>query len=199
MTGWRRALALLAGLVALGQGAGAEQIPPPPAWHSAPEGCTWVWQQGGGIALWTESCRLGTGHWHLRWSATDQAFLWMVDDQVYLRALRPFAHDGSPALADLRARLVAEGALPADSPCHFRPVALRGLHPGQQTYQLLPDPPAAPTGTEVPAPPCGGYGASSHGLRYVLTDAALPGLAVFIDEGQERPMFAPDTLRAAAP
>ena len=47
---------------------------------------------------------------------------------------------------------------------------------------------------EVPEPLCGPYGASTHGVRYFIVDLRWPGLAVFVDEGQERPMFDPASI-----
>lgn len=40
---------------------------------------------------------------------------------------------------------------------------------------------------DVPEPVCGRYGASAHGLRYVITDMHWPKQMVFDDEGQARP------------
>jgi len=60
-------------------------------------------------------------------------------------------------------------------------------------FGLAPSDPAAlgPTATgEVPGP----YGASTHGVRYVITDLRCPGYAIFVEEGQERPLFEPRSI-----
>lgn len=55
----------------------------------------------------------------------------------------------------------------------------------------------APTATgEVPDPVCGIYGASTHGVRYFITDLRWPDRAIFVDEGQERPLFDPTSITA---
>ncbi|MBK5926891.1 hypothetical protein [Rhodobaculum claviforme] len=47
----------------------------------------------------------------------------------------------------------------------------------------------------VPDPPCGAWGMGTHGVRYALRHDAWPDRVVLVDEGQERPMFDPGSLR----
>lgn len=47
---------------------------------------------------------------------------------------------------------------------------------------------------EVPEPVCGAYGHSTHGVRYFITDLRWPELVIFVDEGQERPLFEPRSI-----
>ena len=49
---------------------------------------------------------------------------------------------------------------------------------------------------DIPEPACGPYGASTHGVRYFVTDLRWPDRAIFVDEGQERPMFDPSSITA---
>jgi len=53
----------------------------------------------------------------------------------------------------------------------------------------------APTAAgEVPDPVCGPYCASTPGVRYSLTDLRWPNRAIFVEEGQERPLFYPSGI-----
>jgi hypothetical protein len=42
---------------------------------------------------------------------------------------------------------------------------------------------------EIPEPPCGEYGWSTHGTRYFVTDVAHPDKVIYIDIGQDGMMF----------
>lgn len=189
----RGALALLA--VAAAAPALAEETPRPPVpdWQTD-AACRWEWREGGGFGLWTESCRLSTGLWEILWDETAGAFVQTVAGEPAGIVVQPFA------VADrdeLRRRLLEAGGLGDDAPCAFEPAALR---PGPRTmamHVLMPtvENAFAPTAEgEVPDPLCGPYGASTHGVRYVVEDLRWPGVAVFVEEGQERPMFAPQSL-----
>lgn len=48
---------------------------------------------------------------------------------------------------------------------------------------------------EVPDPPCGDYGWSTHGVRYFLTDLRAPQWLVYVNEGQDGTLVNPRTLR----
>ena len=89
------------------------------------------------------------------------------------------------------------GALAPQAPCHWQAIAPRPAPRTQAFRALVPrDPKAlAPTALgEVPEPVCAPYGASTHGVRYFMFDRRWPGQAVFVDEGQERPMFDPASI-----
>lgn len=93
---------------------------------------------------------------------------------------------------------LAAAATPAPGPdCVFAPAALRPA-PRTTAFFVLrsgrPDALAMTATGEVPEPACGPYGASTHGVRYFITDTRWPGRALFVDEGQERPMFDPRSL-----
>jgi len=47
---------------------------------------------------------------------------------------------------------------------------------------------------DIPEPPCGPYGASTHGVRYFLVDLRQPDRLIFVDEGQDQPMFDPSSI-----
>ncbi len=93
--------------------------------------------------------------------------------------------------------LTAAGALAPEAPCHWQVIAHRPAPRTVAFWALVPKHPQAlaPTAQgEVPAPVCGTHGASTHGVRYFIVDLCWAGMAVFVDEGQERPMFDPASI-----
>ncbi|MCE2909975.1 MAG: hypothetical protein O9343_14635 [Burkholderiaceae bacterium] len=67
----------------------------------------------------------------------------------------------------------------------------RPLPAGVAGYVLAPTVPvpAVTASGEIPEPPCGPYGASTHGVRYFAFDPQRPDRIVFVDEGQDQPLF----------
>lgn len=56
------------------------------------------------------------------------------------------------------------------------------------------DPPAITATDEIPEPPCGELGVSTHGLRYFMTDLRQPGRVVHVNEGQDGLLFDPRSI-----
>lgn len=186
---------LLAGTAA--SGLAGEGRPPLPEWSTAPEGCVWRWTEGGGIGLWTESCVFGTGRWEVAWSVAQAAFVQFVDDTPLGVLVQPVALAAGGGIEAVPERLVASGQLAPDMDCVFRQVPLRPTAPGVTLHVLAPADGKIPAVTEagdIPEPPCGLWGASTHGVRYAITDARWPELVVLVEEGQERPMFEPRSI-----
>jgi hypothetical protein len=180
---------LLAAAPAAGDGA----RPPAPDWQTD-AACTWEWREGGGFGLWTERCALSTGLWEIVWDAAAGAFVQAVDGRPSGILVQPFAVADREAL---RHRLLEAGGLAPDAPCAFKAAALRPAPKTMAMYVLMPtmENAFAPTAEgDVPEPLCGPYGASTHGVRYLVEDLRWPGVAVFVEEGQERPMFDPMSL-----
>jgi hypothetical protein len=176
---------------------GTADRPPVPDWQTD-AACTWEWREGGGIGLWTERCALSTGLWEVVWREEAGAFVQEAGGAEMGIVVQPFAFD--PADPEpLRLRLLEAGGLGADAPCAFEGAAVRPAPRTVGFLVLMPTVPDAfaPTATgDVPDPLCGPYGASTHGVRYIVTDLRWPGVAVFVEEGQERPMFDPASLTA---
>jgi hypothetical protein len=171
--------------------------PPVPDWQTD-AACTWEWREGGGFGLWTESCPLSTGLWEIVWDEEAGAFMQVVEGEAFGILVQPFA---VPDRGALRLRLLDAGGLGDDAPCAFEPVAIRPGPKTMTTYVLMPtvENAFAPTPEgDVPDPLCGPYGASTHGVRYIVEDLRWPGVAVFVEEGQERPMFSPLSLTRLA-
>lgn len=189
----------LAGLVLVAQvcaGAATSQPrPPAPTWATDEDACIWRWTEGGGIGFWSESCALGPGMWNIAWDPRTGAFWKMLDGVPQGRVVQVWAIDPDRDLGQLVDMLRNTGDLARDSDCAFNPSA---PVQGAATRHILAPPsgwPPASVGTEVPDDPCGAYGVSAGAVRQVLTDPLWPDLAVFVDLGQERPMFDPGNLR----
>ena len=183
-------------VLALGAGCalsdGADR--PPPDDRVVAAGCRWERVEGGGLAFRAQACDLATGRWRVAWNPQRQAFELTVDGQTHTLVVQPWPLGATGAQGDLAGVVVAlkaAGHLPADSDCRFVPAAVRPLPRTAATFVLAPPRPVPPVTAsgEVPEPPCGAYGASTHGVRYFLTDLRWPDVAVFVDEGQDQAMF----------
>ena len=178
---------------------GKSQPPPPkPDWQTAAD-CQWQWLSGGEISLWAERCTLSTGVWAVLWRPETQAFELNHDGSWRGVVVQAWPVQGESWQDDLMDALTAAGHLPADHACHFQAVALRPAVRTIAFYQLQSLTQAAvlprTERDQVPEPQCGPYGASTHGVRYFVHDLRTPDHMVFIDEGQERPMFEVSSVR----
>ncbi|MFY7856738.1 MAG: hypothetical protein ACOVQT_11400 [Rubrivivax sp.] len=154
-------------------------------------GCRWERVSGGGLGLWAQACDLTTGRWRVTWSPSSQAFELQVDGrpQAVVVQAWPLAPGQGPEA--VVAALKAAGQLPAQSGCRLAPARVRPLPAGVAGYVLAPPVPvpAVTASGEIPEPPCGPYGASTHGVRYFAFDPQRPDRVVFVDEGQDQPLF----------
>lgn len=145
------------------------------------------------------SCRYSTGRWHLRVEpALPGLALWRddtrIDTVLQLFPRRP----GEPPSAILPA-LRAQGVIPNDGECILVPAAM-GPAPRTVThYQVRPIGERlrrleATPKDEIPDPPCGAYGASTHGVRYFIDDLREPRWVVYVDEGQDGTLVDPRSI-----
>jgi hypothetical protein len=193
-------LATILSTAVLAAPATAQDRPTMPDWQTD-AACEWVWTEGGGLGLWAERCPL-SGLWEVVWSEEAGAFVQLFDGAAFGRVVKPFPFSEDTGWEGLREILVAAGDLAADAPCAFEGAAIRPAPRTVGFVLLTPTAPdaLAPTETgDVPDPVCGPYGVSTHGVRYFLTDLRIPGVAIFVEEGQERPMFDPTSLTAVPP
>lgn len=191
--GW---LAGLWGVVLAGAQAEAPQ-PPTPSWQTDARHCAWHWREGGGLGLWTETCHLSTGAWEVTWDEPKSAFVLRHQGQAQALAVQPWPLPGGDGMEGLTRALVAAGALAPEAPCHWQTIAHRPAPRTVAFWALVPNHPQALAATEqgeVPEPACGAYGASTHGVRYFIVDLRWAGMAVFVEEGQERPIFDPTSI-----
>ncbi|SIT68871.1 hypothetical protein SAMN05216526_0953 [Ectothiorhodosinus mongolicus] len=171
--------------------------PPEPDWQTDAAACHWVWQENDLLGLWSEVCELNTGRWELEWDETQQAFLMLHDGVAQDIVVQVFFLHEPLGLAGLPTRLVAAGYLNNATDCALTPIALRPAPRTMMFYQFMPCDPQAFAPTEdgqVPEPQCGPYGASTHGVRYFITDLRWPDRAIYVDEGQERFLFDARTI-----
>lgn len=168
----------------------------PPA---SPETCTPERLRIGPLELTAQNCQLPTGHWRL---APEPALpglaLWHNDTRL-ATVLQLFAKPVREPVDAVLPALRAQGLIPPDEECIFSPVALRAAARSVSFFQIKPvgarlralhaTPP-----DQVPEPPCGTFGASTHGVRYFVTDLLHPGWALYLDEGQDGTFFDPQSL-----
>jgi hypothetical protein len=172
-------------------------LPPMPDWQTDAANCAWHWKEGGGIGLWAETCRFNGATWHVVWDEDKAAFVTRNDDSDMGIAVQAFALPGGAGITALSEALIETGSLDANAECVWQPVAPRPAPRTTAFRVLTPVNAAALTPTplgDVPEPVCGPYGASTHGIRYFMTDLRWPGRAIFVEEGQERPLFDPASI-----
>jgi hypothetical protein len=187
------AAALLAGCA--GPTDRATAAPPPDAGLVA-AGCRWERVAGGGLEVRAQACDLATGRWRVVWEPQRQGFVLRVDEQVQELVVQPWSLPPGGGPGSIVPMLKAAGHLPAASDCQLVPARLRPL-PRLTTSFILspaqPVPAVTPSG-DIPEPPCGAYGASTHGVRYFVFDLRWPDRLIFVDEGQDQPMFDPSSI-----
>jgi hypothetical protein len=171
--------------------------PDMPEWQTDAANCSWHWREGGGIGLWAETCRFNDRTWQVVWYEDQAAFVTRADDSEMGIAVQVFDLPSGSSISALGQTLIEAGALDANAACIWDAIALRPAPRTMAFHVLTPADQTAlgptPSG-DIPEPACGPYGASTHGLRYFLTDLRWSDVAVFIDEGQERPLFDPASI-----
>jgi hypothetical protein len=173
--------------------------PPKPMGSTDAERCGWEWKAGGGIGVWAERCDLDTGLWQLRYDEALPGFALTVDGGDVAVVLQTFAKPAEAPVSAILPDLRRRGYIPDDEECVFAPAAIR---PAARTIAFFD---IQPTGArkaafeatpvdEVPEPPCGDYGWSTHGIRYFMTDTRFPDRVIYVDIGEDGMMFDPETV-----
>lgn len=173
------------------------QHTPEPDWHTSENDCSWRWVQGGGIGMWGETCQLSTGQWRIVWDKVQHGFVLQHQNQVLDLVVQPWKISPDVGIASLNKSLINAGYLTSDNDCNWHNISIRKAPRTMSFFQLRSKKPdaLAPTAQgEVPEPLCGPYGQSTHGVRYFMVDLRWPDLAIFVNEGQERPMFDPASI-----
>jgi hypothetical protein len=177
----------------------AAERPPIPAQKTDPA-CEWVWTEGKGVALWTESCKLATGHWQVKWDDEVRGFALWVNDERTGTVVQLFTLAEGAGIATLLPELRARKLITDTDDCVFEPAAMWPAPRTMAFFEIKPKGEAlklleATPPDEVPEPPCGDYGWGTHGTRYFITDIRHPGTVIYADEGQDGMMFDPKTIR----
>lgn len=194
----KRCVATALLVLALG-GCGTATTAPPSPVAAASEPCVAEQFQVRNLTVGGRSCRYATGRWHLRVEpALPGLALWRddtrVDTVLQLFQRRP----GEPVSAILPA-LRAQGVIPDDGECILVPAPM-GPAPRTVThYQVRPIGERlrrleATPKDEIPDPPCGDYGASTHGVRYFIDDLREPRWVVYVNEGQDGTLVDPRSI-----
>lgn len=189
----------LAALSALALPAAALAQPPQPTGSSIPGSCTWEWKTGGGLGIWAERCDLQTGVWEPRFEASLPGFVLTIDGKAEGTILHVFDKPADAEVSAILPALRAKGYIPDDDECVFEPAAIRPAPRTIAFYEIKPvgarkEAFDATPEDEVPEPPCGEYGWSTHGVRYFLTDTRFPERVVYVNIGQDGTMFDDATI-----
>lgn len=163
-----------------------------------PDQCRWVWVQGRGLGLWSEACTLPTGRWRVVWRARTQSFELLRNGRREDTVVRLWSVPTDDPLGALLKILKDQAQVPDNgNDCVFVPQALRAEVRTRAFFVIKPragDPPAITATGEIPEPPCGELGASTHGLRYFMTDLRQPGRVIYVNEGQDGMLFDPRSI-----
>ena len=186
----------LAGMLAVVTSASAE--PAKPTHSTDATKCEWQWKSGGGIGVWAERCKLETGLWEIAFRDNLPGFVLTVDGEENQVVLQTFAM-ADATIASILPELRRRGYIPNDDECVFEPAAIRPAVRTIAFYELKPTGKRkaafdATPKDEVPEPPCGEYGWSTHGARYFMTDLRRPDVALYVNIGQDGLMFDDTTV-----
>ena len=192
-------LTLTAAVLALSVPALAGERPPQPA-AQTDSACQWAWKSGGGVGLWTETCALETGVWTVDWNERETRFDLKLNGDMMTTVVQVFRKPADAPISAILPELKKRGSVPDTAECIFKPAegasadkAGRALYEIRPTGARLAALEATP-GDEVPEPPCGEYGWSTHGVRTFRLDPKHPGFVLYVNEGQDGTMIAPDTI-----
>ena len=187
----------VAGLFALAPPALAE---PPMPTHSTDAGkCTWEWKVAGDLGVWAERCALDTGLWEIRERGDLPGFVLTIDGEEEATVLQVFEKGADADVAAILPVLRQKGYIPDDDDCLFEPAAIRAAPRTIAFLQVMPTGARkaafeATPEDEVPTPPCGDYGWSTHGIRYFMTDIRRPNRVVYVNTGEDGLMFDETTV-----
>ena len=154
-----------------------------------------------GLRLQAQDCQLSTGHWRvLAEPALPGLALWRDGDRQ-ATVLQLFTKPADAPVSAILPALRAGGHIPDDEDCQPVPASPARAAPATQTrYEIRPFGARlralqATAADQVPDPPCGAYGWSTHGVRYLLLDQRRPDRVLYLDEGQDGTLIQPLTLR----
>jgi hypothetical protein len=173
--------------------------PPKPTHSTDPARCQWRWQEGAGLGVWTERCAFDTGVWEPKFDASLPGFVITVEGETVDTILHVFSKPADAPVAAILPELKTRRLIPDDDDCVFEPAAIRPAPRTLAFFHIVPRGKRkqafdATPKDEVPEPPCGDYGWSTHGTRYFLTDIAHPGRVLYVNIGQDGMMFDEKTV-----
>lgn len=154
-----------------------------------------------GLRFQAQDCRLSTGHWRVLAEPTLPGLALWRDGDRQATVLQVFTKPADAPVSTILPALRAGGHIPDDEDCQPVPASPARTAPATQTrYEIRPFGARlralqATPADQVPDPPCGAYGWSTHGVRYLLLDQRRPDRVLYLDEGQDGTLIRPLTLR----
>jgi hypothetical protein len=169
--------------------AGCTPVPKAPAHDGSADPCQWQTLESGPFSLRAQTCRHATGVWQVRPEPELPGFGLWRDGRRVTTVVQWFAKAAGEPVDAILPELRARGLIPDDEQCVFRPTA----RPGPRTHAYHD---IRPIGTrlsaleatpadQIPEPPCGEAGWSTHGVRYFMTDMRTPEWVFYVNEGQD--------------
>jgi hypothetical protein len=145
------------------------------------------------------SCTLPTGRWEVRAEPELPGFaLWVgsVRRETVVHAI-PRA-PGAPMSSIIGT--LAQAGLIAQDHCLFVRTRSAAAPRGTRAYEIRPTGPRlealrATPRDQIPEPPCGEYGWSTHGVRMFVVDPKRPRWVVYLNLGQDGTLIDPATLQ----
>jgi len=156
-----------------------------------------------GLQVQAQDCRYGTGHWRVRADDALPGFALWRDDERVATVIHVLRKPAAAPLSSVLPSLAALGLIPPDD-CVFASADLRiPAAPGRQHHDIRPQARRlaqllATPADQVPDPPCGDYGASTHGVRYFITDDRHPTWVLYVNLGQDGTQIDPSTVAITA-
>ncbi|MEI7970784.1 MAG: hypothetical protein WCJ69_17545 [Betaproteobacteria bacterium] len=186
-----RVAGIAAFLAATGCGLeGCSTSPAPRGDTTAGDGCTWQQLASGPVQLRARSCRYATGHWRVQAEPDLPGFALWRDNERVATVIQWFPRLPDAPVDAILPALRSRGYIPNDAECVFRPATgpaaprTRAYHDIRPVGARLARLEATPA-DQIPDPPCGDYGWSTHGVRYFLTDLRFPEWVLYVNEGQD--------------
>lgn len=176
---------------------------PVPALAAVDTACRAEILRAHGLQVEAQDCRYSTGRWRVRADDVLPGFALWRDDQRVDTVIHILRKPADAPLASVLPALAERALVPPDD-CVFVDAAARYPVPdrrrhheirpqGRRLAQLLATP-----ADQVPDPPCGEYGASTHGVRYFVTDVRHPTRVLYVNLGQDGTQIAPSSIRIIA-
>jgi hypothetical protein len=152
-----------------------------------------------GFSIPTQACRFSTGLWRVEVDPELPGLaLWRDSDRL-TTVLQVFRKPANAPVEAILPQLIAQARVPDVDDCRFVAVPLRPAARSIAFHQIRPvgkrlEAIEARIRHEIPEPPCGDYGWSTHGVRYFMTDFRRPDRVLYIDEGQDGTLIDPSGL-----
>jgi hypothetical protein len=169
-------------------GAGGRAVP---FYSTDKQNCSWLWKEGRGIGLWTETCSFESGLWDVVYDPGKDVFSLRVNAGEPYAVLRQFRAEGAVALLP---ELKAAGLVLDDAECVMAQVPGLPAPPGWTAYQVVPTGKRkeafdAVVPVEIPEPPCGELGYTVDAVSFFMVDESHPGRVLFANLGQDGTMI----------